>query len=308
MSPKLDHASPATRCGLIALVGAPNVGKSTLINALVGERVGIVSSKPNTTRIVVRGVVTEGATQFVFVDTPGLNTSAKAFDRALVQQAQGSLAEADVVALVIDAGRGFDDRAMDIVARIQQGKRTAVLIINKVDRLVPRERVLPLMTRAAELGCFAEVLAVAAANVNKKGGGGMKDVLPRLAKYVPEGPWLFPADMATDMPLYQRLAEITREQVMTYMHEEVPYAIAVVTDSVDDSGMPWLVQQRILLTREAHKPLVIGKGGSMLGRMGTAAREVMQDVLGTGVRLELHVEVSPDWQERAHLLYPAGDE
>lgn len=297
-----------TRCGLVAIVGAPNVGKSTLINALVGEKVGIVSSKANTTRVVVRGVIAQGPNQFVLVDTPGLNTSQKAFDRALVQQAQGSLSDADVIALVIDASRGFDDRAMDIIRIIKDGKRKAVLIINKVDKLNPREKVLVLMTKAAELDCFAEVFAVAAADVAKKGGGGVKDILPRLVAHIPAGPWLFPADLATDMPLPQRLGEITREKVMTFLHEEVPYAIAVVTDDVDDSAKPVLVQQRILLAREAHKPLVIGKGGLMLQRIGTAAREDIQSILGTGVRLELHVEVSPDWQERAHLLYPLHDE
>ena len=298
----------ATRCGLIAIVGAPNVGKSTLVNALVGEKLGIVSPKANTTRITVRGVITQGANQFILVDTPGLNSSQKAFDRALVQQAQGSVAEADIIALLIDAARGFDNRAMDIVAAIQKGQRKAVLIINKIDKLNPREKVLALMTRAAELNCFAEVLAIAASNVEKKGGGGVKDVLPRLAAHLPEGPWLFPADQTTDMPMPQRLAEITREKVMLNLHEEVPYAIAVVTDDIDDTSKPLVVNQRILLAREAHKPLVLGKGGSMLQRIGTAARMDMQDILGTGVRLELHVEVAPDWQERVHLLYPAGDE
>lgn len=291
----------ATRCGLVALVGAPNVGKSTLMNALLGSRVGIVSPKANTTRVVVRGVVMHHTAQLVLVDTPGLNHSTKAFDRALVQQARGSLRDADVVMLVIDALKGFDAEARALVENFKQGGQTYVLAINKMDKLTPRSKVLELMTLAQQAGCFARVFAVSASN-----GGGVDDIIPQLAPLLPEGPWLFDPAMRTDMPLPQRLAELTREQVMRFLHEEVPYAIGVVTTALDEQAAPVQVNQTLILAREAHKPLVIGKGGAMLERIGTAARAAMHEVLGRGVRLDLHVEVRERWLEQQDLLRDMG--
>ncbi|MCP5404655.1 MAG: GTPase Era [Pseudomonadaceae bacterium] len=292
-----------SRCGLVALVGAPNVGKSTLMNALVGHKVGIVSPKANTTRVVVRGVRQEGTAQLVFVDTPGLNTSTKAFDRQLVQQARGSLADADVVALVIDATRGFDAQAKALAESFaaKPDMQVYVLVINKMDKLTPRSKVLELMTAAQAYGCFTEVFAVSATK-----GGGVDDIAPALAKLLPEGPWLFAPDQATDMPLPLRLAEVTREKVMLNLHEEVPYAVGVVTTLLADDEAPVLVQQTLLLARDAHKPLVLGKGGGMLKRIGSAAREEMQTLLGKGVRLELQVEVKPRWLEQQNLLAEMG--
>jgi GTP-binding protein Era len=288
------------RCGLVALVGAPNVGKSSLMNALVGESVGIVSPKPNTTRMSVRGVAVHGNAQVVFVDTPGLNSSKGALDRALVQQAQGSAAEADVVALVIDGAKGFDDRAKDLLAKVGKGV-PVVLIINKVDKLKPRSKVLALMTEAQEIGRFSTVFAVSAT-----GGGGMKDVVPGIAALVPEGPWLFPPGQVTDVPLPVRLAEITRAVAMRFLHEEVPYSVAVLPHDIDDSGKPWVVQQLVVVGRAAHKPIVLGAGGSMLKRIGTAARQEMQEIVGMGIRLELEVEVREGWTDKLQMLTALG--
>lgn len=288
------------RCGLVALVGAPNVGKSSLMNKLVGEAVGIVSPKPNTTRISVRGVAVQGNAQVVFVDTPGLNTSKGAIDRALVQRAQGSAAEADVVALVIDAMKGFDDRAKDLLAKVGKGVPVA-LIINKVDKLQPRSKVLALMTQAQEIGRFSAVFAVSATT-----GGGMKDVLPGIAALVPEGPWLFPPGQVTDVPLPVRLAEITRAVAMRYLHEEVPYSVAVLPVEIDDSEKPMLVQQLVVVGRAAHKPIVLGAKGAMLKRIGTQARQEMQALLDVGIRLELEVEVREGWTEKLEMLNALG--
>lgn len=288
------------RCGLVALVGAPNVGKSSLMNKLVGEAVGIVSPKPNTTRISVRGVAVQGNAQVVFVDTPGLNTSKGAIDRALVQRAQGSAAEADVVALVIDAMKGFDDRAKDLLAKVGKGVPVA-LIINKVDKLQPRSKVLALMTQAQEIGRFSAVFAVSATT-----GGGMKDVLPGIAALVPEGPWLFPPGQVTDVPLPVRLAEMTRAVAMRYLHEEVPYSVAVLPVEIDDSEKPMLVQQLVVVGRAAHKPIVLGAKGAMLKRIGTQARQEMQALSGVGIRLELEVEVREGWTEKLEMLNALG--
>lgn len=300
-------AKALTRCGLVALVGAPNVGKSSLLNRLVGEDVGIVSRKANTTRIVVRGMVTHEASQVIFVDTPGLNDSKKSFDRLLVQQARGALDEADVIALVIDAGRGFDERAEEIVGQLKKakGKQTAVLILNKVDRVQPRAKLLELMTRAQAENVFSSVFAVSAIPENTKKSG-VADIVPQLAKLVPEGPWLFPDCPVTDMPLPFRLAEVTRGISMQYLHEEIPYGMAVLPVEIDDGAEPVLVRQLMLVSREAHKGMVIGKGGQMLKRIGTEARSAMEKIIGDRVRVELSVEVDENWFGRADMLRELG--
>jgi GTPase len=298
-----------TRCGLIALVGAPNVGKSSLINALVGARVGIVSSKPNTTRLLVRGVITVGENQFVFVDTPGLNTSKTGLDKLLVHNARAALADADVIAVVIDAHKGFDARAkelMELHKSSPQKGQTMVLVLNKIDTVQPRSKLLALMEQASTAGVFTEVFAISALKDTPEKGG-LKDVLPRLARYVPAGPWLFPVGQTTDMPQNLRLAELTREQAMRHLSEELPYGVAVITDSMDVAPDGVLeVHQRVLVARENHQGMVVGKGGSMLERIGTAARLAMQDVLDKKVRLKLLVRTEAGWAERQALLHDVG--
>jgi GTPase len=297
----------STRCGLIALVGAPNVGKSSLINALVGARVGIVSNKPNTTRLLVRGVVTTGANQFVFVDTPGLNTSKTSLDRLLVHNARAALADADVVVVVIDAAKGFDARAKELMER-HDAKQTMVLILNKIDTVQPRSKLLKLMEQAAAAGVFKEVLAVSALK-DSASKGGLRDVLPMLARHLPAGPWLFPPEQNTDLPQPIRLAELTREQAMRQLREELPYSVAVVTEDIETAPDGVLeVHQRVLVARENHKGMVVGKGGSMLESIGTAARLAMQEVLGHKVRLKLLVRTEADWAERQALLTDIGIE
>ncbi|PIZ31914.1 MAG: GTPase Era [Alphaproteobacteria bacterium CG_4_10_14_0_8_um_filter_53_9] len=275
-------------CGLIALVGAPNVGKSTLMNALVGARVGITSSKANTTRIVVRGVLTAGDAQLIFMDTPGLNNSSKAFDRSLVQEARGALDDADIVALVIDAERGFDGRAKDVMARLKDSSQTAVLIINKIDKTKNKEALLPLMVVAQEAGCFADVVPVS--SLKKRG---LEHVVKAFVSVLPEGEWLFPADMVTDMPIETRLAELTREQVMRRVHEEIPYGVTVEPLSLGEAEDGVLeVVQNIMVAREKHKGILVGKGGEQLKELGTLARAAMGEALGRSVRLFLKVKVA----------------
>ncbi len=298
-----------TQCGLVALVGAPNVGKSSLLNALVGQHVGIVSPRANTTRLVVRGVVSHNTAQVVFVDTPGLNTSSKSFDRMLVQHARGALEDADVVALVLDAAKGFDARARDIMNSAKDRKhQKMVLILNKIDTVQPRSKLLALMTEAQEAGLFSEVFAVSATKETREKGG-LKDILPRLARLMPESPWLFPPEQTTDMPLPLRLAEMTREQAMRHLREELPYSVAVLSESIEepeDKAYPLEVNQRIVVARETHKGMVVGAGGQMLKSIGSAARETMQEVLGRRVRLNIVVRVEENWAERQGLLNEMG--
>ena len=291
-----------TRSGIVALVGVPNVGKSTLLNKLVGEKVGIISPKANTTRLVVRGVVTQGSAQIVFVDTPGLNTSTKAFDRMLVQQAQGALADADLVMLVIEARKGLDGRTREIMDLCRKMAKPTVLVLNKVDMVQPRSKLLPLMQQVADTGAFIEVFAIDAVR-----GKGVDDIVPRLAKRLPEGPWFFPPDTVTDVPVAMRLAELTREKAMLFLQQELPYGLTVLPKEMgeDEKGL-MVVQQDILVSAERHKGMVVGQKGAMLQRIGSAARADIQEVLGRPVYLDLSVRVEARWQEKLNLLQELG--
>jgi GTP-binding protein Era len=300
------------KCGLVALIGVPNAGKSTLMNALVGEKVGIISNKPNTTRVTVRGVLTEGDNQLIFMDTPGLNRSAKAFDRRLVQQAQGAAAEADILLILCDvsAMRGkpadtvwsFEKQLVDAA---KARKQKVVIALTKIDVMKEKSKLLPTLTALAEWGVDA-VVPLSAMKDNGKNGG-VSRLVAELVKMLPKGPWLFPADQVTDMPVNFRLAELTREQAMRLLHQELPYGVGVVTEKVEEveDGL-LLVQQQLLVAKEQHRPMVLGAGGQMLKKIGTLARKEMQEVMGKGVRLELHVKVAERWLEREQWLREMG--
>lgn len=309
------------RCGLVALVGLPNAGKSTLMNALVGEKIGIVSSKPNTTRVTVRGVVTQGASQMVFMDTPGLNRSSKALDRRLVQQAMGAAVEADIVMLLTELdAKGGDSLTPEMLQLVQESKRRnqkLVILLTKVDKVKDKAQLLPTLTKLNDVGADAiiPIAAIKAEPDNGRGAGkgsGVERVLAELIRLLPQGPWLFPEGMTTDMPLPLRLAELTREQAMRQLHQELPYGIGVMTGSVEEAvdeenGEPvTVVVQQLLVSKEQHKPMVLGKGGQMLQKIGTFARLEMQKVLGTRVRLDLHVKVAEKWLEREQWLREMG--
>lgn len=300
------------RCALVALVGVPNAGKSTLMNAIVGEKVGIISSKPNTTRVTVRGVKTSGVTQLIFMDTPGLNKSSKSFDRRLVQQAEGAWQEADVVVYLCDASKLRGDAVMalrehkEMLDRHRHGEnQKVVVVLTKVDMVKDKKLLLPLLTEINGWGVDA-VVPLAAMKDN-----GVSQLLRELERMAVAGPWLFPAEQVTDMPMALRLAEITREKAMQLLHEEVPYGVGVLTQSMEEGdaegeAAPWLIKQQILVARDQHKGMVLGKGGQMLKMIGTKARMDMQEILGAGVRLELHVKVAEKWLEREDWLREMG--
>lgn len=309
-----------TKVALVAVVGEPNAGKSTLLNAMVGEKVGIVSSKPNTTRVVVRGVVTEGDVQLVLMDTPGLNSSSKMFERRLVQQARGALAEADVVVLVWEfpvvrggekgAGKVIDARAGEMLrARVQelldQGASKIVVGLSKVDRLKDKKGLLPLLAEIAGWQHDLHVAAVVPLFAPK--GEGVKALVAELKRLAVEGPWMFAEGQKTDMPLGLRLAELTREQAMQQLEQELPYSVGVVTVLIEqNTDAPWLVRQELLVSKEQHKPMVLGAGGQMIKQIGMRARKEMQGIVGAGVRLELNVRVEPRWLEREEILREMG--
>jgi GTP-binding protein Era len=284
-----------TRCALVAIVGRPNVGKSTLLNALVGARVGIVSAKPNTTRLMVRGVQHLKDVQLVWLDTPGLATTPgstrRGYSRTLQQQAESAMAEADVVVIVAEAAhalKGLADEQIWVQAAAHR-KQAVVLVLSKVDKVKRKNDLLPLLT-ALNGWPLAAVVPLSALKSTA-----VVELAAAVAKLAPAGPHLFPAEMVTDQPLPERLAELTREQVMRLLQAEVPYGVMVETEAIipPEGEAPLRVQQVIVVSKASHKAMVLGAGGQMLKRLGTQARHAMQQALGQGLRLELRVKHTP---------------
>jgi GTP-binding protein Era len=283
---------PARRCGTIAVLGAPNAGKSTLINRLVGSKVSIVSPKVQTTRARVLGIAMRGAAQLIFVDTPGIFAPKRRIERAMVAAAWAGAADADVVLLLVDAARGLDEDTRRIVDGLVAAKRRAVLALNKIDR-VPRETLLPLTRQLTERGIFDDVFMISSLN-----GDGVEDLAAHLARIVPEGPWLFPEDQISDVPLRLLAAELVREQVFLQLHQELPYGITVETDEWEEREDGSVkITATIHVARESHKPIVLGKGGAQIKRIGAAARLALEPLLERRVHLFLHVRVTENWTE-----------
>jgi GTP-binding protein Era len=280
------------RCGHVALVGAPNVGKSTLLNELIGAKVSIVSPKVQTTRSRILGIAIEGAAQLIFVDTPGIFTPKRRLERAMVAAAWAGAADADLVVVLIDAARGVDEDARRIIDGLKSAGRRAVLALNKVD-LVSPTRLLPLTAALDKEGIFAAVFMVSALS-----GDGVADLKRHLAGAVPAGPWLFPEDQLTDLPQRLIAAEITREQVFLQLHQELPYATFVETDEWqerEDGSVR--VAQTIHVQRDSQKAIVLGKAGRQIKEIGARARAELERVLGRRVHLFLFVRVTEDWTE-----------
>ncbi|MGE0152756.1 MAG: GTPase Era [Reyranellaceae bacterium] len=282
----------ATRCGFVALLGAPNVGKSTLLNALVGAKVAIVSPKPQTTRSRIAGIVMEGEAQIVLVDVPGIFQPRRRLDRAMVASAWQGAKDADAVLLVVDAQRPQDGETWAIVERLKAEGRRAILVLNKVDA-VSRETLLPIAQRFNEHGDFPETFMVSALT-----GSGVADLRAALAAKLPPGPHLFPPDQLTDLPQRLLAAEITREQVYLQLHEEVPYSTAVETENwVEREDGSVRIDQAIYVQREGQKAIVLGKGGTRIKALGQAARRELEEILGRRVHLFLFVKVRENWIE-----------
>ncbi len=293
--------SGTRRCGFVALVGAPNAGKSTLLNALVGAKVSIVTPKVQTTRNVLRGIAIAGETQMVFIDTPGIFAPKRRLDRAMVTAALSSAADADIAALLIDAKKGLDDEARAIIDRLAKVAHQKILILNKID-LVPRERLLGLAQEANELLTFERTFMVAAKN-----GDGVADVLDFFTTHLPQGPWHYPADEITDLPLRLMAAEITREKLYLRLHEELPYQSTVETDSwkeLRDGAVR--IEQSIYVERESQRKIVLGEGGRMIKAISMDARKEIADAVERKVHLFLHVKVREDWGDDPERYRAAG--
>ncbi|MEK9753783.1 MAG: GTPase Era [Rhodospirillaceae bacterium] len=279
-----------TRAGFVAVVGAPNVGKSTLINRLVGTKVSIVSPKVQTTRMRVLGICMAGAAQVIFVDTPGIFRPRRRLDRAMVAAAWGGAQDADQILVLVDAKRRICDDTRAIIEKLQQSGRKAVLAINKID-LVRKDALLALAAELAETGIFTETFMISAET-----GDGTADLLQHLANGLTEGPWLFPEDQVSDMPERLLAAEITREQLYLQLHQELPYAATVETETWEDKEDGSVrIEQVVYVERDSQKAIVLGKRGSRIKELGSAARTELEAILERKVHLFLFVKAREKW-------------
>ncbi len=279
------------RCGFVALVGAPNAGKSTLLNAVIGAKVSIVSAKVQTTRTRVLGITIAGDSQLIFVDTPGIFKPKRRLDRAMVAAAWQGAEDADIVGVLFDASRrGIDDDTRGIVARLKEQGRPAILILNKID-LVKREVLLGLADAFNREGVFTDIFMVSAAT-----GDGVAHLRDFLAGRVPEGPWHFPEDQISDMPMRLLAAEITREKLFHQLHQELPYAATVETEVWEEfENGSVKITQVVFVQRESQKAIVLGKGGARIKALGQAARTELEAMLERRVHLILFVKVREGW-------------
>jgi GTPase len=280
----------ATHCGFVALIGVPNVGKSTLLNVLVGSKVAIVSHKVQTTRTLIRGITIAGSAQLIFVDTPGIFSPKRRLDRAMVSVAWSGAHEADLSALILDARKGLDADTETLLTMLVEFRLAKVLVINKVD-LVPRATLLSLAKSANDKAVFEKTFMISALT-----GDGVADLRKWLAERVPLGPWLYPADQISDAPMRQLAAEITREKLFERLHQELPYQSTVETDSFKELRNGEVrIEQTIYVERESQRKIVLGKGGAAIKAVGEAARREIAQLIDAKVHLFLFVKVQKSW-------------
>lgn len=283
-------AAAATRCGFVALIGAPNVGKSTLVNALVGSKVTIVSRKVQTTRALIRGIVIEDHAQIILVDTPGIFLPKRRLDRAMVKTAWSGAHDADLVCVLLDAKAGINEEAEAIFDQLAAVNHPKILVLNKVD-IVSKERLLKLAADANARLQFQETFMISAMT-----GDGVDDLRRRLAADVPPGPYHYPEDQMSDAPLRQLAAEITREKIFRQLHQELPYQSTVETDSWQDrKDKSVRIEQTIFVERESQRKIVLGRGGATIKQIGADARRELTEIVGAPVHLFLFVKVRENW-------------
>ena len=285
-----EEKTGATRAGFVAIIGAPNAGKSTLLNQLVGSKVAIVTHKVQTTRARIRGIAIEGNAQIVFVDTPGIFKPKRRLDRAMVDAAWGGAEDADQVLLLVDVQKGITEEVRAILKSLEASGRKVLLALNKIDG-VPHAKLLQLAQELNETGLFTDVFMISALT-----GDGVGDLRRHVAGLMPEGPWLYPEDQIADVPLRSLAAEITREKAYLRLHDELPYALTVETESWEQKQDGSIrIQQVIYVERDSQKKIVLGKGGQTIKTIGQLAREEMQELLETKVHLFLFVKVRENW-------------
>lgn len=315
IEPTLPDAADITHAGFAAIIGAPNAGKSTLTNHLVGTKVAIVTHKVQTTRFPIRGVAHHGAAQIVLVDTPGIFRAKKRLDRAMVKAAWSGAEEADAVVHLIDASAWVavqadnansaqklsveDDRR--VMETLNENGQRVFLALNKID-LFPHDQVLPIMAELSAANVYEEIFMISALN-----GDGVPPLLVKLAEKMPQGPALYPPEQTADLPMRLLAAEVTREKLMLRLHQELPYQLMVETESWEpfDNGSV-RIRQAVIIAREQHKGMVLGKGGSAIKAIGKASREDLEEMLGQKVHLFLFVKVDPKWMERREAYQSVG--
>ncbi|MBI3453951.1 MAG: GTPase Era [Rhodospirillales bacterium] len=284
---------PARRCGFVAVLGAPNAGKSTLVNRLIGAKVSIVSPKAQTTRARIAGIAVTGAIQTVYLDLPGVFAPRRRLDRAMVDAAWRGAGDADFVLLVVDAKRGFDDETAQIVAALRDRGIAAGLVVNKID-LIKRPPLLDLVATLNREGAFTDTFLVSAAT-----GDGTADLKRAIEARLPAGPWHYPEDQLTDISERLLAAEVTREQAFLQLHQELPYALAVETEKWEDfADGSARIEQTIYVQRDGQRKIVIGEKGAKVKAIGAAARAELARILGRNIHLFLHVKVAENWGEK----------
>ena len=288
----MESKAGISRCGFVAIIGAPNAGKSTLLNQLVGSKVAIVTHKVQTTRARIRGIAMEGNTQIVFVDTPGIFKPKRRLDRAMVEAAWGGAGDADLIILMVDMESGREEDLTRIVDGLKSQGRKAILVLNKVDAC-PREKLLKTAAALNETGIFTETFMISALK-----GDGVADLKKYIAGLMPPGPWHYPEDQAADVPLRSLAAEVTREKLFLRLHDELPYSLTVETESWEQKKDGSIrIQQVIFVERDSQKKIALGKGGQTIKTVGQLAREELEEMLGCRVHLFLFVKVRENWSD-----------
>ena len=285
------RAAVPTRCGFIAVIGAPNAGKSTLVNQMVGAKVSIVSHKVQTTRVPLRGIAIEGKSQLVFIDTPGIFRPKRRLDRAMVEAAWGGAHDADIVVLLVDAAKGIEEDLERILAKLADSPHAKILVLNKVDRVSDKDRLLPLIAKLSEKQTFDRVFLISALD-----GNGVADLKAYLAERMPVGPWHYPEDEISDAPLRMLASELTREKIYQYLHEELPYSTTVeTTDWKAFKNGSVRIEQTIYVERDSQKAIVLGKNGQTIKRISSESRNELAKILEHDVHLFLFVKVRENW-------------
>lgn len=301
MAPMSATPQAETRCGFVAVIGAPNAGKSTLINQMVGSKVSIVTQKAQTTRMRIRAIVIEGAAQIIFVDTPGIFPPRRPLDRAMVDAAWSGAAEADLVILLTDARFGLDDQAELVIAGLDKVRIRPLLVLNKID-LIKRDRLLAVAKAFDDRFPFAATFMISAHT-----GDGVADLRTHVAAHLPPDPWLYPEDQIADLPLRLLAAEITREKLFLRLHDELPYASTVETESWQERPDGSVrIDQTIFVEREGQRKIVLGKGGQTIKAIGQAARAEIAAAIGQPVHLFLFVKVRENWASEPERLRILG--
>jgi GTP-binding protein Era len=288
-----EPVPPETRCGFVAIIGAPNAGKSTLVNQLVGTKVTIVSRKVQTTRMPIRGIAMAGDSQLILIDTPGIFEPRRRLDRAMVGAAWSGAQDADAIVLLIDAAAGVDDDTLRIIDKLKEAGVRPIVVFNKVDRMSDKARLLPLANDLTSKLATEGVYFVSALK-----GDGVEELKSALGERMPAGPWHYPADDVSDLPLRMLAAELTREKIYDRLHQELPYSITVeTTDWIELRNKTVRVEQTIFVERDSQKKIVIGKGGAAIKQVSSETRAELSEIVGQPVHLFLFVKVRENWAD-----------